>query len=217
MGVFLFVQLRWSPPSPDWWLNFDSIEEINQIHQLYEERDNRALLAFIEGTNNGQNIIRNRRDMSHFLRIVDHALLPTDSGWTSFGYEHGLGDLFVRYNMYDIALTFVIPAEAEAFVEVTERTSASVTRVDITREIAAFVRQENFDETSLRIGNGVQAFSFHRRGDDEGSIQERGSGWGVGVSLDVAGNFVSARVSSAPSLEAAFEILANVEFARGAW
>ena len=113
-----------------------------------------------------------------------------------------------------LELSFIIRS-GESFEERTERTSMNYTRADVTAEVATFAEQGTFDDTSLRIGNGVQAFSFHRHGDEEGSIRETEKGFDVRVSLNVEDDFVSASVRNASTLESAFEILANVEFMKG--
>ena len=217
VGLLLFFTLRtddWEPPTQSWGLAFDSIEEINQIREFLDNRDERGLLEFIEGTNNGENIVNSRRDVEYFLELFDDIFLPIDSNWVDFSYNYTFGDFIIVYREhYSAELSFIIRPE-ESFDEKIEA-NPNYTHTDITNEIAIFA--EEFDDTSLRIGNGVQAFSFHRYGDEEGSIRETNEGFDVRVSLNVERYFVHARVSYAQSLEEAFKILANIEFGRGAW
>ena len=207
----------WTAPASDWWLGFDSVEEINQIRQLLAEGNERDLLEFIDGTNNGENIVRNRQDVERFLGMLDEKILPIDSDWTRFDYLYSNSLFIIVYDKDDeTELSFIVDIEA-SFDERIEF-APNYIRTDITDEIAAFANQEKFDATSLRIGNGVQAFSFHRDGDEEDSIQETEEGFDVRVELNVGdGNSVSGRVQFASSLEAAFTLLANAEFARNAW
>jgi len=214
---FLLRTPEWSPPDPYWGLAFDSIDEINEIKRILDEGTRSELLQFIEGTNNGENVVKNRRDMRYFFDIIDESVLPSDLNWYSFSYMHSSKTLFVRYEVQpSIHLIVTTPAKGgdESFDEFTERTGANDRRSDVTEEISSLAVEDNFGEDSLRIGNGVKAFSFY---DDWGdsSIQEIDTGFDVRVSLNVDGHFVSASVRNAPTLESAFEILTNIEFSLG--
>jgi len=214
----LFLLLRtpeWSPPSSDWWLAFDSIEEITEIRRLLNEGNQNDLLSFIEGTNNGENVIRNRRDIRYFLDIIDETVLLVDPNWVSLAYDFGI--VFVRYDLQGsgyLSFTTMPRGGDETFDEVMDRISVDNDFLDITAEITSFSNQNDFRETSLRIGNGVEALSFYNQFGDY-SIREWEDGFEVRVSLNIEGISASIRIDNAPTLESAFEILANVEFARG--
>ena len=216
--VFLITRPReWSPPMQGWYVGFDSIEEIHEMRRLAVEGSKAELLAFIEGTNNGENLIEDRRSVDYLIDMLNDTVLPVDSSWVSLSYESVLENIFVRYDVQEgISLSFIFEARDgdETFDEVTERLSANNTRSDITEEIATFSNRDDFEEDTFRIGHGVEAFAFYNQFGDY-SIEEWKDGWGVTLSLNVNGIFISTSVDGAPTKERAFEILANVEFARG--
>lgn len=214
---FAINTLTWSPPSSDWWMSFESIEEINEIRRLVNDGTESELLEFIEGTNNGENVARNREDVQRFLRIFEDLLLPSDPNWTEFIYEYSMNDLIIVYNKScGSELSFIIPI-GEMFEERMMENAENYIDTDKTEEIARFGKLENYNETDLRIGNGIQAFSFYRIRWSEYSIRETDEGFRASLSLDVDSHFITASVRYAPSLEAAFEILANVVFERNPW
>ena len=208
---------QWEPPRTDWAIRFESIEEIEEIKRLLDEGSKSELLEFMEGINNGENIIESKRDMEYFLEIISDTFLPTDPNWVSLSYYYGLERIFIMYDIQDeVSISFIMRPRGgdETFEDAIQVDSEDFVDVDITKDIAAFSNLNNFDEDSLYIGNGVEAFSFYNQWGDY-SILVREDGWEVRVSLNVDGIFVSARIDHAPTLEDAFEILANIEFSLG--
>ena len=217
-GALLFFGLRsqddWEPPMDGWWMSFDSIEEINRIRTLLKEGNESELLEFIKGTNNGENIVNSKRDVEEYLKLFDDILLPNDPNWTDCSYHASGNYLMISYIKPDGSdLWFMIYLES-SFDDEMRKGAERNTDTDVTDKIAAFANQDN---KSLRIGNGIQAFSYHRHDEKEGSIRKTKEGFEVCVSLNVEGRFISAGAFKVPSFEAAYEILANVEFVRGAW
>ena len=205
----------WEPPSSDWFLEFNSIEEINYVRELFENGAENDLIEFVQGAGNGNNTVEKIRDVEYFLEVFDSRVLPIDTNWSDFAYEYGFGMFFLMYDVNGAdELSFIINLK-EDFDQITEENASDYTMTDVTDEIATFANQGSFDEISLRIGNGVQAFSFYRHDTGMDSIRETEEGFTVSLSLNVKGNAVYATVSNASSLELAFEVLASIEFANG--
>jgi len=214
--VFLRLN-RWTPPREDWWPRFNSIEEIYELNRLAAEGSNEEFLAFVEKRNDRTNLIEDKRDMDYLIEIINDTMLSVDPNWGSFSYQYSDGRIFISYYKEDnVRLGFILRARNgdETFDEITERLATSDKRSNITEEIAMFFNPENFDENSIRIGNGVEAFSFYNELGHP-SIEEWDDGWQVTLSLDVEGIFITALIDHAPTLEDAFEILANIEFSLG--
>jgi len=207
-------ETKFESPSSDWFLEFNSIEEISTVRELLESGVEDDLIEFVMEAGNGHNVIESKKDVEYFLETIDSKTLPTDTNWLSFAYEHNLGMFFLTYNVNGAdELSFIIYLE-ETFNQTIEENASDYTFTYITDEIAAFANHENFSDRSLRIGSGIQAVSFYRHATEMNSIRETEEGLTVSVSLNVEGNIVSATVCNASSLEAAFEILANIEFSK---
>ena len=215
--IFIVGEPEWTPPTEDWWIRFESVEEIEEVRRLLGEGSESELLEFIEGTNNGQNIVNSRRDMEYFIEMIDDTILPVDTSWISFSYNRSLGRIFVDYAVQeDIDLVFIMRPRGgeETFDEIIERASTDNTFINITEAITLFSNQLDLDDNSLHIGNSVEAFSFYNEFGDY-SIYEWEDSWIVTLSLNVDGVLVSVLIDHAPTLESAFEILANIEFSMG--
>ena len=197
------------------WLVFNSINYINQIRELYEEGNESDLLEFMYRANIIDSGIIDRRCVGGLLRHLNNALLPTDPNWKSLSYISALNNFTITYDIHnDAEMTFRIQSR-ETFDGRVEEFLDHLIKTEITDEIAIFVEQENFDERSPRIGNGIQVFTFHICGYE--SIQRTDEGYYVRVALNVSGYYIGVAIRYADSPEAAFEILANIEFVRGAW
>ena len=218
--IIIFLMIRsdeWSPPTEAWWIRFESIDELNEAIRLSEVGNEAELLAFIEGTNNGENIIEDGRAVEYLVDILNDTILPVDTSWTSLSYNTFGGNIFVSYELAsDIRLSFIFEARdgTETFSEMMAKDADDFIDIDITHEIKELSTSIDSNEDSLRIGHGVEAFAFYNEFGDY-SIYEWEGGWEVRVSLNIDGVFASARIDRAPNQEAAFEILANVEFSRG--
>ena len=218
--IFVVGEPEWEPPTEDWWIRFESIEEIEEIHRLLDEGSETELLEFIAGTNSGDNLVNSRRDMEYFIEIIEETILPVSPNWVSLSYNHNLGNVFIMYDFQDtIILTFSIRPRGgdETFDEIMERINEIgnfTAFTDISETVASFSNRVDWDRNSLRIGNGVEVFSFY---DQWGyySIEEWESDWELRLSLNIDGYYAFASLSGAPDLESAFEILANIEFSMG--
>ena len=207
----------WEAPSGDWFLEFNSVDEIEYARGLLESGSTDDLIEFVREAGNGNNAIESERDMAYFFEILDRELLPVDSGWVSFAYEHSLGMFFIQYNLDEAdELSFIITL-GETFDRIIAEASDDHTLTDITDEIVEFRREENSDVSEFRIGNGIKAFSFYRHSTGLNSVRDDEDGFTASLTLDVEGHAISSTVSNATSLEIAFEALANAEFAKGGW
>lgn len=207
-----------SPGPPRRTISFNSFDEILQLRTMLEY-DDELLLTFLEDRRllsfqrddygHVLDSAMTRAEIETFFALIDNAYLPIDLDWGSWTYYADPG-----INLINILYGVLQPGGFRHSFRIwldTDVTHATLTEVknewaDITDELSLRRGQGSDSELVLSIGNGIRAYK-------SSEIDEEGiAAW---FALDVQGTLVRVSISDAPNEDAMYEILANMEFARG--
>jgi len=194
-------------PGPPMIISFLSFYEILQLRAMLKEDDGRLFTFLQQETRGGWYQFETRENIEAFFVMLDNLYLPTDTNLAGFTYSFrdcGHHDLDFGYGSPDDFRyrIRIIPSEETSRIRLE---TAKELGADITDELSLLVQINTADVATLRVGDG---FRVYRREDLDTEIR-------TAFYLDVQGTLVLVYMFEAPSEAFAFEVLANIEFARG--
>jgi len=207
------VDMSESPGPPNIMLHFDSIDEMLQL-RVALENGNESALATMREYRPSWRSLESLEDVRAFFAVMDNAYLPLNSNWLSLSYipDYNRNYIDIMYAVGGISIdgrfdyTFRILRHEEWSQRQLE--TARQEWIDITDEVYGYVRQDATNNSALRVGNGIRIYKNPNVSEDDIRLSRTQFG------LDVQGTFVEVLMFEI-SQETAFDIFANVEFARG--
>jgi len=199
-------------PEVEWVLSLGNLDEVNHLRTLLDG-DDESLEAFLQGTGEWVNHFITRAEVEQFFTVMDDIYFPVNKyDWFVLIYDHGREVTLMYIDggdvIYDGDFMYSIRISLDEGFSRDLIEHRSEEGMDVTDEISALIRQEATNELSFRIGEGIRVYQTR-----EFSAENPGATFG----LDMQGIHVSANMSDAPSEEVILDILANLEFVRGAF
>jgi hypothetical protein len=226
VGVIIFTLIMFrnidneGTISPYFFISLDSIEELNNIRELFDQDLDSELLLFFEKSGGGESDIKNKKEVERFLNILETLVLPSNPNWTSLSFNYSSGNLIINYGniLYDAELMIMMEYEPTySFASMIEEFSSTHIFNNVTEDILRVVENSLVSTDYLTVGGGIKIFEVYPRGEQSRFIIEDEYGCEVGTILDVSGKVIEATVSYASSIEDAFEILASMMFMLNPW
>jgi len=192
-----------------WTMSFRSVDELLWLHYLLDG-DEDTFLEFLHTTGDGGHQLRTREDALALFAALGQAYLPIDTNWSGLVYDNSKREISIIYFDEGFVYSINICLDEEHFYSfIQPYEEAGREFIDITNELASRPRGEQIVDSSFRVGNGVQVTSL---GDEPESETHT-------FTLNINDINMWMLFVNAPGKSTVFEILANLEFARGmsAW
>lgn len=177
-----------------WSMSLDAASDIEQLRLLLQGDDN-ELFSFLAERGHGMNTNATRGDVIHFLNMTHIAYSPYNIYWTYLTYDYRRNEFNYIYVLDDdYAYVIIVSTVADSF-----QTSLD----DFTER--GWLANNITDELPLLSQQGIQSYQIH---DPESQSNHP---WFI---MNVNGYQILITMDNSDE-GAAFEILANLEFARG--
>jgi len=198
-------------PTTEWVVSFDGAHELFELKQVFDGGDDHALLDFLEESNIPTHSIIQEQEVRDFFQVIERTYLPTGKeDWLFASYSHDVM-LSMTYTE-DFEFVYMISITTNERFSRDSLDYSMETALEITDALVSFRQDERRSESSLRVGEDIFVFQTAAFDSSDPSASAR-------FFLDVQGTYVAMFFHGAPSEEHIFQVLANLEFARGldAW
>jgi len=192
---------------PQYQIEFRSHNEVVRLRNALQYEDEQ-FITFLRESRFAEMRFWTRSDVENFFAKLDSFNLPIDRSWTSFSFfprPAGVSFHFPGIGHQIQSLLINLSLSEEDWLDYLLIEDMEENDTEHTAALLSHIRNEESAEGVLRVGSDIRVFEREETSD---------LGCSIAFALDVKGRYVYAEIMT-ENRDAALDILANLEFARG--